>query len=361
MVKHYILILLFVTPMISFTQVVEEIIQIDTITEVLQVIYRAQVSTTYYKKETAVFASDTSQVAIEKSFIKKRLSGVYKVYYPSGKLKIRTVYANNLLNGEWTYYDENGIIITKGNYFQGQKHGYWAYKSLNIYGRYKKGLKSWRWFKVGVNNKRIKSTYKNGLLVRGEGLGENTNRVIPVKPELADSLVPKLYDGVIGKEYEQAISFLKENLVFKKALKECFSKNRFNDLRLLKKYFVRGEFQFMIAPTTYVLDDSLFYAELVNGKISVLAIDSVLRYSSKEITISNQFPSFNVGDKLNRYPFESYSTDLKSPMTIKFGELKRGLMQVDVVWTKTTENKKFQIILYFDNAGWLKGAEYERS
>ena len=67
------------------------------------------------------------------------------MYYPNGRLKIKTVFANNKIHGEWTYYGLDGVIITKGVYREGVKYGYWAYKSLRTYGRYKKGFKNKKW------------------------------------------------------------------------------------------------------------------------------------------------------------------------------------------------------------------------
>src|SRR3972149_2671640 len=102
-----------------FSQVVEEVIQLDTISQTIQVIYKPVTFSSYYTKKIAVFANDTSQIAIEKTFNNFGQNGVYKVYYPSGRLKVFTVFANNKINGEWTWYDEKGIILVKGEYENG--------------------------------------------------------------------------------------------------------------------------------------------------------------------------------------------------------------------------------------------------
>ena len=219
--KHFFSFFLFITPIISFTQVVEETIQIDTITETIKVIYKPSVSTTYYTKKIAVFAADTTQFAIEKSTNRTGNSGLYKVFYPDGSIKIKTVYANNKLNGEWTYYNKNGVIQIKGNYQQGVKHGYWAYKTIKTYGRYRNGLKFWRWHTK--NDKREKSTYKKGVLVRGKGYGNEKISTPPKKIKSKNRNQKKEVNKTIIGEYEQAILFLKENLVFKKTLKEHFA------------------------------------------------------------------------------------------------------------------------------------------
>ena len=90
-----ILILVLLLPLFSSAQIVEEVIQIDTTTEIIKVIYKPVVSSSYYFKKVAVFADDTSQIAIEKTYNSNGQNGIYKVYYPSGRLKIKTVFANN--------------------------------------------------------------------------------------------------------------------------------------------------------------------------------------------------------------------------------------------------------------------------
>ena len=98
------------------SQVVEEVIQLETTIERMQVVYRPSYTTTsLYQKKIAVFPNDTSQVAIEKTYLRGVLNGIYKVYYPSGQLKVRAVYANGRPNGEFTWYDEQGIIRIKGS------------------------------------------------------------------------------------------------------------------------------------------------------------------------------------------------------------------------------------------------------
>ena len=56
-------------------------------------------------------------------------------------------------------------------------------------------------------------------------------------------------ENQISKEYKQAISFLEENVVFRKAYKEHFSGGDLKIIRQLKKHFVKGEFQFTLMPT----------------------------------------------------------------------------------------------------------------
>ncbi|MBL4594518.1 MAG: hypothetical protein JKX68_11990 [Flavobacteriales bacterium] len=225
---------------ISSAQIVEEVIQIDTITETIKVIYKPTIKTTYYIKKVAVFADDTSQIAIEKSYTSYGQNGLYKVFYPTGRLKIKTVFANNKINGEWTFYNLNGLIITKGIYKAGVKQGYWAYKSLKIYGRYKKGLKNKKWKRFDENHKKYLSHYNNGVLTGGEGYdGDEKIDGVPIKRNIFNTIFPKKrkpsvekenvikidtlekgIDDVISKEYQQAISFLTTNALFRRTIKK---------------------------------------------------------------------------------------------------------------------------------------------
>lgn len=365
--------------LVSFSQVVNENIQIDTLTETVQVIYKPTINTTYYFKKIAVFADDTSQVAVEKSYTSYGQNGLYKAYYKSGRLKIKTVFANDEMNGEFTYYDPKGIIIIKGIYKAGVKHGYWAYKSLNIFGRYKRGVKNRKWKRFDPNGKKYLSHYKHGNLTGGEGYdGDEKIEGVAPRRNIFSAIFPKKnkkksisvqeVDTLkaepiqedqavkISKEYEQAISFLKTNALFKRKIKE-FSNGT------IKKYFKKNIFQFTLSPSSYFLDDSLFYSYCAEERIEVEVIDSLLKYTPKEaLEILHSYEP-KVGEVLNNYSLDKKSTNLDSPITIYFGELgeiKEGLMRIDVDWKKKTKNQKFRILLYFDNNGILKGAEYEK-
>ncbi len=59
------------------------------------------------------------------------------------------VYKNNILNGEYVYY-EAGVVDTKGNYKNGKKDGYWIEKASDkktkCYGNYLEGEREGAWF-----------------------------------------------------------------------------------------------------------------------------------------------------------------------------------------------------------------------
>ncbi len=344
----------FLISLMSFSQIVTEVVQLDTIIETVKVIYRPTISSSYYFKKVAVFADDTSQIAIEKSFTSYGQNGLYKVYYPSGRLKVKTVFANNKINGEWTYYDPKGIIITKGIYKNGVKHGFWAYKSFKIYGRYKKGLKNKKWKKYDANEKTHTSRYKNGKLIKGEGFGNE--EVVVIKDSVKDSsnVIAEKVSSPIDKEYQQAISFLTDNIVFKKALKEHFGSS-FKEMNAIKKQFKKGKLQFMVDSLIMALDITSFIKEAEEGKIVVSKIDSILKNESENLR------ELFSGEKIKtNQELHINSTDLNSPITVIFSEVKLNLLRLNVVWNKNGEKRKFRVLLYYSNEGVLKGAEYEK-
>jgi len=371
----------------SFSQVVEEVIQIDTTREVVKVIYKPIIKSAYYFKKVAVFADDTSQIAIEKSYNKFGQNGLYRVFYPSGRLKVKTVFANDKFNGEWTYYDPKGLIIIKGIYEDDIKNGYWAYKRLRIYGRYKKGFKNKKWKRFDKTDKKYLSHYKNGILTGGEGYdGDEKVDGKPVKRNIFNSLFHKKTkptepivneiktrggevireqnENNISKEYQQAITFLTSNDLFRRTIKRYFGGS-------IKKYFKKDKFQFIISTDIISLSISSFVRESEQGKIMVSKIDSLLKTETEALK-----RSFNGHQVEKNEALYNYATiqDNFYPFTVIFSKFNYQLLRIDVVWNKLNEefvsheemnklvpdNQKFQMLLYFNNEGVLKGAEYQK-
>jgi hypothetical protein len=165
--KKALLNLFILIPLISFSQeVIEETVSIDTVNIIYKVIHKETVGD-YFQLKRYVFANDTSTIAIEKNFSNGNQNGLTRIYYPSGKLRVKALYGNNKLQGEWINYDENGIIIIKGLYNYGIKHGYWAYKNEGIFGRYVKGKKHRNWKKKDKNGVKHKAWYWRGEFKRG--------------------------------------------------------------------------------------------------------------------------------------------------------------------------------------------------
>ena len=50
---------------------------------------------------------------------------LHLTYYPSGQIKSECNYLENQRIGSYASYHENGILMEKGNYINGKKHGNW--------------------------------------------------------------------------------------------------------------------------------------------------------------------------------------------------------------------------------------------
>lgn len=357
--------LIFLFPIFSNAQVIEETIQLDTVTETIKVIYRPTYThpTTHYSKKVAVFASDTSQVAIEKTYLRGVKNGTYKVYYPNGRLKVKTVFANDKFNGEWTWYDTEGIILVKGVYEDNIKHGYWAFKHLKIFGRYKKGKRHKMWYTRDANNKKVKSHYRKGILIKGKGFGD-TKIVLPndtVYQKDDTTIVeatqpqPKIETKQFDKRFEQTLDFLANNVMFRKTIKAHFKK----DIQKFKKNYKQDVFQFKIADETPKMEINSFLKQSEEGKIEVAVIDYILKNEAEKLK-----ENFNVSDvEIDKNVVEKGSNE-EAQSTVYFSEIKNNLLRIDIVWNPTKEiktpNTTFKVLLYFDDKGVLKGAEYQK-
>ncbi|MDF1672577.1 MAG: hypothetical protein P1U41_03680 [Vicingaceae bacterium] len=361
---NWITFFLMLLPIYSTSQIVDEKIQLDTISESIQVIYRPTVTnpSTHYSKKVAVFASDTSQIAIEKTYLKGVKNGIYKVYYPTGRLKVKTVFANDKINGEWTWYDKEGIILVKGIYVNNIKHGYWAYKHLKIYGRYKNGKRNKMWYTPDANNKKVKSQYKNGLLVKGDGFGDLKIELTPdtvyqkEDTTIVESTVPvKTEVTVVEKHFEQALDFLAHNALFRKTIKEFYKK----DIQKYKKNYKQDVFQFKIAEVTPKMEINSFLKQSEEGKIQVAVIDYILKNEAEKLK-----ESFNVLDVVTDKNIIKKASKNEAESTVYFSGYHNNLLRIDVVWSPTKEVKTevttFKVLLYFDDNGVLKGAEYQK-
>ena len=363
-ISSWIVFFLMLLPFCATSQIVEESIQLDTVSESIQVIFRPTYTNpaTHYSKKIAVFASDTSQVAIEKTYLKGVRNGIYKVYYPSGRLKIKAVFANDKFNGEWTWYDKEGIILVKGVYVNNVKHGYWAYKHLKIYGRYKKGKRHKMWYTPDANNKKIKSHYKNGSLIKGKGFGDV---IITETPDtvyqnqdttVVESRIPIKTESVsVDKQYEQALDFLTHNAKFRKIIKDYYK----NDIQKYKKNYRQDIFQFKIAEKTPEMEINSFLKQSEEGKIEVAVIDYILKNEIEKLK-----KNFNTSDIIIDKDVVEKATNNEAETTVYFSKIHNNLMRIDLVWKPSkeikTEGTTFKILLYFDNNGVLKGAEYQK-
>lgn len=382
-IKNLLTLSLFFISIFGYSQVVEETIQLDTITEKIKVIYRPGIinSTSHYTKKIGVFASDTSQVAIEKNYLRGQLNGIYKVNYPSGKPMVKAVMVGDTHNGEFTWYQEDGIIKIKGVYKYAVKHGFWAYKYLKIYGRYKNGKKHGRWYKVDANGQKIKSWYKYGKLVKGKGF--ETDETIPtIVDTTIKDIVANNQDSLnidtnavesnllpFRNEYDQVFYYLKNNFILKKTLKAHFGEQTKNLLKFKKNY--KSEvFQFQTCQTLLPLTLDHFVNKSNKGEIQVAKIDSVIKNTP------NLASKFSEKSKISYDELSTYKSQItkKDPLiSIYYSEVIDNLMRVEIVWNKDEKefdsklelfeqieaDKRFSVLLYFNKKGELAGAEYQ--
>ncbi len=116
--------------------------------------------------KVAKYAFDMGLTAVEIDYKRGKPSGRYKAYYPDGQLMEYGIYGWGSLHGDWTEYDEFGVIIIKGFYRNGLKVGKWSFRQEQIRGSYKNGLKHGKW-KYYQGKQVIRTErYKRGVLIR---------------------------------------------------------------------------------------------------------------------------------------------------------------------------------------------------
>jgi antitoxin component YwqK of YwqJK toxin-antitoxin module len=96
------------------------------------------------------------------------LDALWKWYYPSGALLREENYLNGLADGSSVEYDENGNIVTSGEYIEDKEEGKWFY---NIDGAVEEGT-----YRNGLRNGSWTSYYQDGQLrFSGEFIDDNPN------------------------------------------------------------------------------------------------------------------------------------------------------------------------------------------
>jgi antitoxin component YwqK of YwqJK toxin-antitoxin module len=122
--------------------------------------------------------------AFSANYYNKFRTGFVRYYYPDGKLMKTQVFQKSKKNGEYTLYDQQGVIVEKGFYVDNVKDGYWNWRKYQFMGKYKDGLKSGRWVYIVKGVKQIYH-YKKGVL-------EKSKTPLPDLPAyiLNDGVVP---------------------------------------------------------------------------------------------------------------------------------------------------------------------------
>ncbi len=97
-----------------------------------------------------------------------QLDGQWRWYFPSGTLHREEQYLNDLVDGRSVEYDENGNLVSSGEYIEGKEEGFWYY---NIDGVKEEGT-----FRNGLRNGSWKSWYQDGQLrFSGDFIDDNPN------------------------------------------------------------------------------------------------------------------------------------------------------------------------------------------
>lgn len=89
------------------------------------------------------------------NYVKGKLEGNRKIFFPSGKLAEESNYKNNVRQGAYKKYTENGIVLEETTYLNGEFHGQTIYRdplgNIVAKGVYKNGKKKgiWQFFENG--------------------------------------------------------------------------------------------------------------------------------------------------------------------------------------------------------------------
>ena len=380
MLFRFYLFLLLILPQFLLSQVVEEKIPIDTSFITYKVIYKKTLTKDVFSKQIAVFASDTSKIALEKNYTNNYQNGIYKTYYPSGKLMVLAIFANAKMNGDYTYYDELGKILIKGKYKAGIKHGYWAYKYLNCYGKFFNGQKTGRWKCQNNDGKKFitkyPSLYLNGATSflnlksfrkdNNHQPVEQTNEV-PILKDSLDEKTPPLEQ--IDTFYLSAITYLARNYYLRNRIKNQFAAKK-KDRAAYDKYFdyKNDIFLFDVAPV--IISNGLppFLEEkepLKNKIIAPILAANPEKYKQ----------AFSQTPAIKNEAIHLYSTQPNSKMVAYFSKVEDNLMRVDIVEIADAENllkkdynliynnvaqKKYAILLHFNSLKEVDAAEYQQ-
>jgi antitoxin component YwqK of YwqJK toxin-antitoxin module len=88
-----------------------------------------------------------------------------ELFYESGKIKLKGFYKNNLKNGQWLYYHENGNISDECWFYKGQLHGRssssYANGKLRSSGYYHNGERIREWIFFDEEGRLINRIYFN--------------------------------------------------------------------------------------------------------------------------------------------------------------------------------------------------------
>jgi antitoxin component YwqK of YwqJK toxin-antitoxin module len=164
------------------------------------------------------YAKDQKQV--EGVLDKGQKTGVWKLYFESGKIKKQTTYSNNVEDGEEIFWFENGNIEKKGTYSEGKLNGKYAWYYENGQkkqeGFFSAGVEdsTWSdWYETGKQKMigHLSNHERNGDWTYWDSLGNITAKknyqhglVIVAKDDF-DTYVEKMEYYVGKKNYKEAL------------------------------------------------------------------------------------------------------------------------------------------------------------
>lgn len=158
--------LIFLLPFFSFAQVQGDSIRV-VVDENKVFWHKIKIieQDTVNGREVAVYVKDTTTTAYIKHFYNGYQNGVYKSFYPNGKIMEKIIYQKDKKNGEYVLFSYSGMIMIKGVYKDDVKNGFWADRVNMIYGRYKNGKrhKRWKWYYNETNYYRY--YFNDGVMV----------------------------------------------------------------------------------------------------------------------------------------------------------------------------------------------------
>jgi antitoxin component YwqK of YwqJK toxin-antitoxin module len=65
-------------------------------------------------------------ILVTGNYVAGKKSGKWLTFYPDGSLKTVMTFVNDVLNGEFKYFDTKGRLQTSGTYVNGKKNGQWV-------------------------------------------------------------------------------------------------------------------------------------------------------------------------------------------------------------------------------------------
>lgn len=103
-------------------------------------------------------------------YIETKKQGVWKNFYPDGRVAEEITYENNFKNGSWKRFHTDATVKLEGNYQNDLKEGsfklFHPNEQLELSGTYENGLQNGLWTQFDDKGKKLKEEiYKKGKLI----------------------------------------------------------------------------------------------------------------------------------------------------------------------------------------------------